>query len=424
MTGDDDTSIFQASFAQEYESLNRTWFRRNSSQWLLTALWVAALVPVAGMFVFLPDNCWDLRVTTEALRYVRLGLDPYAASIAHEQAEAALGHRVFIYWYPPISILFLRAINVIPELLRSLMFWAAYVAGFGLQLWGASRYALPTERNKLRFLLPLTIFFPAFVPSDCILSGNLAIPMYGAIMAASVPGWRDGRWGWFYGAVLASSLLKPPMLVWLIVPWLIGSAQLVPSALAAFCGVDAFILQRVIWPERFASFMISIRHALPYETNYSAVGMFYRTAQQFGHPPSRLLAAFLVLFSTVIVALLAYFAYECKRGNLAGQSLAAIVLVSTAILAPRLKEYDLLPLTIPMALILLRAVGNRVAAVIFGAGAALVIGVLATGHLWAVDFISVMTVFLIGVYASAREVYLNGLARDQEAAAAPELAGV
>lgn len=376
------------------------------------------------MFLFLPENCWDLRVTTEALHYLRLGLDPYAASIAHEQVEAAHGHRVFIYWYPPISILLLRVLNVIPALVRSLMFWAVYVAGFGLQMWGASRYALPGERHKLRFLFPLTMFFPGFVPSDCLLSGNLAIPMYGAIVAASVRGWREGKWGWFYGAVLASSLLKPPMLVWLVVPLLIGTAQLVPSALAAFCGVDAFTLQRVIWPERFASFMVSIRYALPSETSYSAVAMLYRIPHKLGPPPLHMVAVFYVLFSVVVFALLAYFAYECKRRNIACQNLAAVALLATAILAPRLKEYDLLPLTIPMALILLRAVGSRVAAVLLVLGAGMVIAVLAAGHLWAVDFISVMTVFLIGLYALGREAYLASTARAQEAAAEPELASV
>lgn len=385
---------------------------------------MAAILSVGGMFLFLPENCWDLRVTTAALRYLRHGLDPYAASIAHEQAEAALGHRVFIYWYPPISILLLRIVNVIPAFVRSLMFWAIYVAGFGLQMWGASRYALPGERHKLRFLFPLTMFFPAFVPSDCILSGNLAIPMYGAIMAASVPGWREGKWGWFYGAVLASSLLKPPMLVWLVVPLIIGTAQVVPSALAAFCGVDAFVLQRVIWPERFASFMISIRHALPSEINYSAVAMFYRIPYKLGPPSQHAIMAFFVVFSIGVFALLAYFAYQCKRGNIVGQNLAAVALLATAILAPRLKEYDLLPLTIPMALILLRAVGSRVAAVIFVLGAGMVVAVLATGHLWAVDFISVITVFLIGAYALGREAYLTSVARTQETDAEPEMAGV
>ena len=83
------------------------------------------------------------------------------------------------------------------------------------------------------------------------------------------------------------------------------------------------------------------------------------------------------------------------------------MLVATALLTPRLKEYDLLPLTIPMTLILLRAFGSRIASVIFVLGAGMVIAVLTTGHLWAVDMISVTTVFLIGVYALGREAYVT-----------------
>jgi len=117
------------------------------------------------MLLFLPENCWDLRVSSEALHYLRQGLDPYSASIAHEKVEAALGYRVFIYWYPPLSIFFLQAINLIPGMLRSLMFWGMYVAGFGLQIWGASQYALPNARRILRFLFPLTMFFLHLCPA-------------------------------------------------------------------------------------------------------------------------------------------------------------------------------------------------------------------------------------------------------------------
>jgi len=90
-----------------------------------------------------------------------------AGDVSHDFAklEAALGYRVFIYWYPPLSIFFLQAINLIPGMLRSLMFWGMYVAGFGLQIWGASQYALPNARRILRFLFPLTMFFLHLCPA-------------------------------------------------------------------------------------------------------------------------------------------------------------------------------------------------------------------------------------------------------------------
>jgi hypothetical protein len=73
------------------------------------------------MFIFLPENSFDLRVTSEAMHYLRIGVDPYAVSLAHQKAEAALGHhkgeaalghRVFVYLYPPISIELLKALNI------------------------------------------------------------------------------------------------------------------------------------------------------------------------------------------------------------------------------------------------------------------------------------------------------------------------
>ncbi len=394
----------QASSQGKADDLIRDWFRRNKPSPWLTALWFAALASVAGMFIFLPENCWDLRVSSEAMHYLRMGLDPYAASIAHQKAEAALGHRVFLYWYPPVSIEFLKLLNLLPALLRAAIFWMIYAMGFGLQLWAGSRFALPAERHMLRFVFPLVMFFPAFVPSDTLLSGNLAIPMYGAMLAAAVRGWHEERWGVFYAVVVAASLLKPPMLVWLAVPLLLGSAQLAPAIAAALCGVGLFALQKFLWPQRFADFMACVHYALPLEINYSPVAMFGKFLEFIGHPSDRAAAAFYIAVCLAMFGILMYFAREFRRKNVAGQNFAAVVLLSTALFALRLKEYDLLPLTIPMALILLRGVRNPGARIMLILGAVAVGVALVTNHVTAVDTISVATVFLVGVYGLSTEV--------------------
>ncbi len=404
------------------DDLIRSWLDRNAPSPGVTVLWCAALVSIAGMFIFLPEKGFDLRVSSEAMQYLRMGVDPYAASLArqkaeaalgHSKGEAALGHHVFVYLYPPISIEFLKVLNMVPALVRAALYWMVYAVGFGLQLWAGSRFALAAEWRVLRFVLPLAMFFPAFVPSDTLLSGNIAIPMYGAVLAAAVRGWRQERWGVFFAVVVATSLLKPPMLVWLVVPLFLGSAQLVPVGAAAFCGVVLFGVQKFLWAQRFAEFMSSIRYTLPLEINYSLAAMFGALLRFAGHPSDRAAMVLYIAASLAIFGMLLYFAREFRRHNLQGQTFAVVVFVSTALFLPRLKEYDLLPLTIPMALIVLRGVRNRVALI-------LLIGVIAVGvalvtdHITAVDTISVTTVFLVGLQELRTEVQASRTLRGRE----------
>jgi hypothetical protein len=401
--------------------------RNKPSPWL-TALWLAAFASVLGMFLFLPENSFDLRVSSEAMHYLRMGVDPYAvslerqkaeAALGHSKGEAALGHHVFVYLYPPISIEILKVLNRVPALLRAAIFWMAYAVGFGLQLWGGSRFAPEAERHMLRFVFPLVVFFPAFVPSDTILSGNMAIPMYGAVLAAAARGWHKQRWGAFHGVVLACSFFKPPILVWLVIPLLLGSAQVVPAVAAALGGVGLFAVQKFLWAQRFAEFMSSIRYTLPLEINYSLVAMFGKFLEFIGHPSERAAVGFYIAVSLAVFGVLVYFGREFRRNNVAWQNFAAVVLVSTALFALRLKEYDLLPVTIPMALIVLCGVRNPVALIVLILGAAAVGVALVTDHVTVVDTISVVTVFLAGVCGLSAEAQVSRALRAGEEAAIP-----
>jgi hypothetical protein len=97
-----------------------------------------------------------------------------------------------------------------------------------------------------------------------------------------------------------------------------------------------------------------------------------------------------------------------------------VVLVSTALFAPRLKEYDLLPLTIPMALIVLRGVRSPVARIVLILGAVAVGVALITDRLTAVDIISVATVFMVGVHGLNAEAQASRALRAREEVAIPQ----
>jgi hypothetical protein len=418
-----------ASSQVKAENLVRDWVDRNKPSPWLAALWCATLVSVVGMFIFLPENSFDLRVTSEAMHYLRMGVDPYAvslerqkaeAALGHSKGEAALGHHVFVYLYPPISIEILKVLNRVPAWLRAAIFWIAYAAGFGLQLWGASRFALPAERHMLRFVFPLVIFFPAFVPSDTLLSGNIAIPMYGAVLAAAARGWHKQRWGAFHGVVLACSFFKPPILIWLVIPLLLGSEQVVPAVAAALGGVGLFAVQKFLWAQRFTEFMSSIRYTLPLEINYSLVAMFGKFLEFIGHPSERAAVGFYIAVSLAVFGVLVYFGRAFRRNNVAWQNFAAVLFVSTALFALRLKEYDLLPLTIPMALIVLRGLRNPGARIVLILGVAAVGVALVMDRITAVDTISVTTAFLAGVYELSTEAQSSRTSRASEQSAIPQ----
>ena len=343
---------------------------------------------------------------------LRMGVDPYAASLArqkaeatlgHDKGEAALGHHVFVYLYPPISIEFLKVLDMVPAWLRAAIFWMVYAVGFGLQLWAGSRVALETERRMLRFVFPLVMFFPAFVPSDTLLSGNIAIPMYGAVLAAAARGWHRQRWGVFFGVVLASSLLKPPILVWLVVPLLLGAAQVVPCGRGGALRRGAVRCSEVPMAPAF-------RRVYVLDPLHPSLGDQLQPHGDVWEVPGIHRAPFRPRSDGVLrccfsdsVRNAAYFARELRRKNVAGQNFAAVVLVSTALFALRLKEYDLLPLTIPMALIVLRGVRNPGTWIMLILGAVAVGVALVTTQLTAVDTISVVTVFLVGVYGFSTE---------------------
>jgi multisubunit Na+/H+ antiporter MnhF subunit len=184
--------------------------------------------------------------------------------------------------------------------------------------------------------------------------------------------------------------------------------------------VVLFGVQKFLWPVRFAEFMSSIRYTLPLEINYSPVAMFGRFLEFIGHPSDRAAVAFYIAVSLAIFGILVYFAREFRRKIVAGQNLAAVVLVSTALFALRLKEYDLLPLTIPMALIVLRGVRNPVARIALILGAVAVGVALITDRLMAVDTISVTTVFLVGVYGLSTEAQASRALRQREQVAIPQ----
>jgi hypothetical protein len=346
-----------------------------------TLLWMGAACSVVGMAICLPVG-WDLAVYRQAMKDLRDGLDPYLAGPARLAGQDVTGSPHYFYLYPPITLKFLQLANLVPSLAGRVLYWLVYAAGFGCQLWAGYQLALPVERRILKFVMPVIVFFPGFMPNEVILCGNLAIPIYGAVLAASVRGWQKNLWGWFYFAVLAGSLFKPPLLVLLAIPLLAGRAQILKSAAVGAFGVILFAAQRFIWTKEFVEYLriVKLESMLGnsaghlWSFGFSAAGVLASTLRAMGKPYEGPGMGFFLAYSALLFAALVYLGWRYRRALVQTCTWVTVLLLGTFLLSPRILQYDALAVTVPMVLLTIRgwkdAVGRWI--VIAGLGGSVV----------------------------------------------------
>jgi hypothetical protein len=330
--------------------------RRKIAEWpWYVLLWIGATGSIAGMALVMPAG-WDLRIYQDAMRSLRDGLDPYVVGQARQIAEHARGSIAFTYVYPPITLLILRILNYVPALPGRLLFWTVYGAGFGCQLWAGFQLARPAERKLMQYLLPVAVFFPGLIPNEVILSGNIAVPLYGAAWVGAIRGWKMQRWGLFYAAVLVASLFKAPLLTLLAIPVLMGAAQIVNSALTAAGGLGLFFVQKLIWPAEFREYLsdVQMQFTLNHDFGHSMAAMVGHWLYTMGKPFTTASTAFYLAYGAVIFVVLASFAGMYRRKKVDGYGWMALLLTGTVLLNPRIMTYDALPITVPMMLLVVR----------------------------------------------------------------------
>ena len=177
---------------------------------ILRFVWVAALLSLAGLILsatktepsawLTPGRAWDVDIYYRAMQAVRAGQDPYATGLARQIAAEATGHHAFTYVYPPLTLLALRAVNLLPLWMAAALYWISYSAAFIGIMWAATQCFRPPDRDikdcdikhlsVMQYAVPLAVFFPGLMPDDVILSGNIAYVFYGLIFTAAVLGWR------------------------------------------------------------------------------------------------------------------------------------------------------------------------------------------------------------------------------------------
>jgi hypothetical protein len=327
---------------------------------VIGSLWLAIAISIVVLAYQGPAG-WDTGVYWSAIKSAGRGGDPYAEGMAAQQAFHYQNHDPqapppMTYVYSPMTLPILAALGHIPAPLLATGYYIAIAGGFLLQLWSGWAMATPRERRILLYLLPLVAFFPGLLNEAVLLSGNIAYLLYGLILAAAVPGWRNNRWGWYCLAVLVASVCKAPLLSMLAFPFFLDKRQWLKVGVTGAIGTLLFACQSWLYPSLFADYLhaVNLQFVLNSDFGFSPAGLLGEALQHAGLPYSPAANVCYLLFAIAIIAVL-WRSQKCiHSSNEASAAWLPVLLVGTVLLNPRIKEYDVAPLTIPMFLIAFR----------------------------------------------------------------------
>lgn len=327
----------------------------------LVACWLTVLASLLVMAVTGPKGvdvpqCWT------AIQAVHLGGSPYRDGIAalqtfiqqhpqHDHMRAPL-----IYWYSPITIPLLKVLGWIPVGILLPLYVLALAAGYLMQLRAGYLMANKEEQRWLVWLLPFVAFFPGLLTDMTILSGNIAFLLYGPILWAAITGWKRERWFWFYVAVVVASFFKNPMLTLLAFPVLVGRRQWVPAIATAVISLVLFAIQPLIWPGPYQEYIAAIRMVFAWTCDYGIgpIGLLGKTLWDMHLPCSPATTIAFLFWALGLGTLLLVIRHRLPRTPICREMWLPLALLGALILSPRIKEYDIMPLTVPMLLLAVR----------------------------------------------------------------------
>jgi len=210
-----------------------------------------------------------------------------------------------------------------------------------------------SERRYFVYLAPVAPFFPGLLADGTVLSGNVAHILYASVLLAAFVGWRRGSWKWFYLATLAASCVKVPFLCLVVIPILSARRQWIPAAMTAFTGISLFAIQPPIWPSLFKHYLQSLKLMFSYSRDFgcSPAGLFSDLLYHYGIPYSSASTIFYLCYALPLFGLLFYLSRHFLRGDFSLSQWIPVLFVGVILFNPRLIEYDVAPLALPLPLI-------------------------------------------------------------------------
>jgi hypothetical protein len=334
---------------------------------IVRVLWLLVLI---AMPIWIANDApgWDAAIYHTAIKALAAGHDPYADAIAIQQAfhiEMALHPNApppYSYVYSPITLPVLRLINLFPLWFSGSLYWLVYLGGVLAEVWVGMQAVEANERRYFIFLAPAAAFFPGFLANGIVLSGNVAYILYALVLLAAVFAWRRGQWLWFYLAVLAASCVKAPLLSLAVIPILTTRKQWLPTGLTVAAGLGLFAIQPLLWPSLFKHYLQAVELQFSYNRDFgcSPSGLFSGVLYDHGIPYSPASFIFYLCYALPLFALLLYLSRQFLRGAFSLKQWMPVLLVGVILLNPRLIEYDVAPLALPLALIAWRFLAAKI----------------------------------------------------------------
>jgi hypothetical protein len=327
-------------------------------QVIAAIFWTLAFASIPAWISFDAPG-WDYSIYRRAIHSVQAGHDPYSDAIAVQDAfHRELTHdpkaaTPFSYVYSPITLPLLRPIGALPVWLSSIAYWLIYAACALCLVWVGMQAVDERERNGFLLIAPAALFFPGMLQHDVILSGNVVIVLYTLVLLGAAIGWRCGQWYWCYLAILVASCYKAPLLVLAAIPALCGRRQWLPAGINMATGIGLFAIQSLIWPTLFHNFLRAVDLQFIYNRDFgiSPAGQFTALLYAHGIPYTIAGPVIYLLYAVPVFAVLLHLSRRFLSGQFSLRQWLPVLMLGSFLLNPRMIEYDVIPLTLPMALI-------------------------------------------------------------------------
>lgn len=404
---------------------------------ILLLLWILsfAAIPVVTSF---DHPGWDAANILHAARAVHAGHDPYLedmtalAPFERNPTLAAETPVPLTYVYPPITLPALRIAATLPVWLVATIYCLFYILAILGQVAVCMQFVETDERPYLAYLAPVAAFFPGLLASDSVIGGNVAYILYALALGSAYLGWKGRGWRWFYLAVILASCVKPPLVGLMLIPVLSGRRQWLPAASATAISLATVAIQPLLWPTSFQNYLHSFQTVFRLNRDFgcSPVGLYSGMLFDHGITYSRSSFLFYLCYALPLLATLIVLSRRFHRGELSCRQWLPVMLTGVILLNPRLIEYDLAPLAIPLALIfwrfLLEFTTQARAVALFACG---FLGLnLIAGRSWLVwkqtDGILLILFFLAGCWTLLHSVPVEDAAESHLLEAEPEAAAV
>jgi hypothetical protein len=331
------------------------------SRAIVTVFWMLAFATVP-VWIAHDHVGWDVAVYQNAIRSLEAGHDPYADAISLQEAfhrSFALHPKSvtpFSHVYSPITVPLLRLIGAMPIWIAGIAYWLTYALCALCLVWIGIQAADENERRWFLLLAPAALFFPGTLHHDAILSGNVALVLYALVLFGATVGWHRGQWHWCYLAVLVASCFKAPLLSLVVTPVLSARGQWLPAGITAALGGALFAIQSLIWPSLFRRFLEAVELQFSYNRDFgcSPAGLLSNFLFNHGVSYTAAWTLFYLLYAVPTFGLLLYLSRQFLNARLSLEQWLPVLLVGVILLDPRIMQYDVVPVTLPMALIGLR----------------------------------------------------------------------